>query len=547
MTIDRLIRAGLVVCLVACGAPIGVWADAAPPAAHAATAPVTASPHDSQGENSTTQPSREAGGDAKVSVTHHRIALASGLLAYTATAGRMAMKDEADKPTADMFFVAYQKDAAPAASPRSASAPATQDSSGDSQRPITFCFNGGPGAASVWLHLGAVGPQTVVLDDHGLPVGPPFKLADNADTWLASTDLVFVDPVSTGYSRAAKDQDPKQFHGAKEDVASVGDFIRLYLTKYERWGSPVYLAGESYGTTRAAALSKYLAERYGISASGIVLVSSVLDFQTLDSGGVNDLPYALFLPSYAAVAWYHHKLTAQWQADLQRTIDAARAFSTDVYLPALAKGASLDPAKRISVIAQLAAFTSLPAELIDRSDLRIDPFVFEKSVLGGGPGHQIIGRFDGRITGYDPDAVTPQPSYDPSESRYLPAYASTFNEYARRALDYKNDLPYEVLTDRVWPWNFGKNTNGYLDVLDDLQTALVENPHMRVMFVSGYFDLATPFFSADYTINRLKLPPELRANVTHVYFSAGHMVYHEAGSKRGLAQDVAHFVGQAGG
>ncbi len=470
-----------------------------------------------------THPSGEAEGDKKLSTTHHEIVWNGKPLAYRATAGDMVMKDEAGKAKADMFFVSYE----------------TEGDVDPAKRPITFLFNGGPGAAAVWLHLGAAGPKSIEMDDHDLPVGPPYKLIDNQATWLEASDLVFIDPVSTGYSRPAPGEKAEQFHGVRPDVESVGDFIRLYLTKNKRWASPKYLAGESYGTTRAAALSDFLAERYGIATNGIVLVSSVLDFQSLSMSKGNDLSFQLYLPSFAAVAWYHKKLSPALQADLNKTIDQARVFAMDEYGPALQKGAALPAEKRAEIIKQLAAFTGLPAEVIDRSNLRINPALFEKQLLGDG--RQIIGRFDGRITGFDPNAISNWPGYDPSLSRYFPAYSSTFNDYIRRELKYENDLPYEVLTE-VEPWSFGKDGSGYLYVVDDLQSAMLKNPKLRVLFVSGYFDLATPFFAADYTINRMELSPELRANVSHEYFPTGHMVYHNRESAKKLAEDVGRFV-----
>jgi carboxypeptidase C (cathepsin A) len=475
-----------------------------------------------------TSPSTHPSDEGKLSTTHHQITLDGKPLAYSVTAGELVMKDESGKPKADMFFTAYDRDDTAAADPAT--------------RPITFLFNGGPGAAAVWLHLGAAGPKTFAEDDHDIPVGPPYKLIDNQATWLGATDMVFIDPVSTGYSRPAPGEKADQFHGVRPDVESVGDFIRVYLTKYKRWASPKYLAGESYGTTRAAALSDFLAERYGIVANGIVLISSVLDFQSLVASRGNDLPYVLYLPSYAAVAWYHKRLSPELQADFDKTINAARRFALDDYAPALQKGAALSPDKRADIVKQLAAFTGIPADLIDRSNLRLNPGLFEKRLLGAG--RQVIGRFDGRITGYDTDAISNGPSYDPSLSQYLPAYSMCFNDYVRRELKYENDLPYEVLKD-VEPWPLGREGEGFLDVAEQLQFAMIKNPHMRVMFVSGYEDLATPFFAADYTIDRMQLSDELRKNISHVYFPAGHMVYHHRESARKLADDVAGFVGKA--
>lgn len=446
-------------------------------------------------------------------------------LEYDAIAGESPQKTEAGKTVANMFYVAYK---------------ATSGDTNPAIRPITFCFNGGPGAAAVWLHLGAAGPKTIDLNDHNLPVGPPYKLTNNPATWLAATDLVFIDPISTGYSRPASGVKADEFHGVMPDVKSVANFIRLYLTQHERWNSPKFIAGESYGTTRASLLAGYLAEKDGIDLNGVVLISSVLDFQSLISSAGNDLPYEMYLPSYTAVAWYHHKLSKDLQANFKKTIAAAQDFAVHQYAPALLMGSALPANQRAKLVKELSSYTGLPADLIDRANLRISPSLFEKRLLGDG--HKIIGRFDGELTGYDPDAISNYPSFDPSLSYYESAFASTFNNYIRRQLKYTNDLPYEVLTG-VGPWSLaGRDGSGYLYTIDDLQQALLENPHLRVMFVSGYFDLATPFYSADYTIDRLNLDPAHKGNVTHVFFPTGHMVYLHSEQRLKLEKDIAGFI-----
>ena len=470
----------------------------------------------------TTAPAASA--DAKdLSVTHGTVTRDGRSIAYRATAGQMAMKDEAGKVKANIFFVSYDTE---------------RSDAGD--RPLTFLFNGGPGAAAVWLHLGGCGPKVVELDPKGLPTGPPYRLVDNPSTWLGSSDLVFVDPVGTGYSRAAAGEDAKQFYGYQNDLQSTADFVRAYLTKYRRWSSPIYLAGESYGTTRCAGLAGFLADRYGIAVNGVTLVSSVLDFATLQASAGNDLPYEMYLPSYAAVAFYHHRLTGEYAADLQRTIDAARKFATDEYLPALNKGAALPAEQRAHVIQQLAALTGIPADTWDRGDLRVGPGEFEKQVLGDG--RHIVGRYDGRITGYDPAGNRTGPAFDPSFTYYLPAYASAFNQYVRGTLRYENDVPYEVLSEQVHPWPMTQGGDGSLYVIDDLQAALLQHPRLRVQFVSGLFDLATPFFAADYTVDRLQLDPDARSRVSHVYFPSGHMIYHNRAAARDLAAAMDRFV-----
>lgn len=472
----------------------------------------------------TTQPSTEKSPGDKLSTTEHEITVHGEALTYNATAGTLAIKDEAGKAKADMFFVAYEKQPA-------ASDPAT--------RPITFVFNGGPGAAAVWLHLGAVGPKRIALDDTGGPPSPPYHLVDNDDTWLASTDLVFIDPVGTGYSRAAAGEKPEQFYGVEEDVQSVGQFIRLYTTRYERWLSPKFLAGESYGTTRASALSDYLLEN-GISLNGIVLISCVLNFQTISFGNGNDQPYPLYLPTYTALAWYHKKLPPDLQADLTKALTESESWALNGFSAALASGSQLPQADRQTAVKKLARLTGLSENLVDRANLRVDPSEFRKELLADQ--HKVLGRYDGRLTGYDTDPLARAPDYDPSFAPFLAGYSATFNDYVRRTLKFESDLQYEVLSGRVRPWNFGERGTGYLDVLDRLRSALVQSPNLKVMFNSGLFDLATPYLGTKYTVNHLDLGTDLRKNIEQNFYDSGHMIYHHRPDRERLSRNVAQFI-----
>ncbi|MGD0390852.1 MAG: peptidase S10, partial [Tepidisphaeraceae bacterium] len=379
-----------------------------------------------------------AGAEDKISVTHHSLAIGPTTIDYQALAGTMMVKDDAGKPRANFFFVAYLKEPA-----------------GRSEdRPITFVFNGGPGAAAVWLHLGAAGPKRVELGADGIPSAPPHRLIDNDQTWLDSTDLVFIDPVGTGFSRPAEGQKASEFYGVQPDLDSISDFIRLFLTRYERWNSPKFLAGESYGTTRAAALSAKLLDGYGIDLNGIILISTVLNMATLDPGDGNELPFALYLPSYTAIALYHHKLQT---TDEDRLLGEVREYALHDYVQALAKGGALTKEERADVVAHLARYTGLTPDLIDRANLRIDPGTFRKQLLSDS--RLVLGRFDARITGLDADPLASDPQYDPSLSLYLPVYTGTFNDYVRRQLKFESDLKYGVLN-YVGPWDFGPQGMG---------------------------------------------------------------------------------------
>jgi len=465
------------------------------------------------------------GADEKISVTHHTLTLGGAAINYQALAGTITAKDESGKPKADFFFVAYMKE------------------SGDkpANRPITFIFNGGPGAAAVWLHLGCVGPQRIALGSDGIPGAPPYKLIDNDQSWLDLSDLVFIDPVGTGYSRAAEGQAKSDFFGVQQDLESIGNFIRLFLTRYQRWGSPKFLAGESYGTTRAAALSELLLDHYGINLNGIVLISTVLNFQTIDTSGSNDLAYALYLPSYTAIALYHHKIQT---ADEDKLLAEVSNYATSDYLVALGKGGALDKDARADVVAHLARYTGLPPDLIDRADMRVDPDMFRKQLLADQ--RMIIGRFDARISGLDPNPAESEPDYDPSLSLFLPVYAGTFNDYVRSELNYKSDLDYRILTNDVWPWEYKADQFGsYLDVSKQLRSAMMENPHLKVLVCSGYEDLATPYLGTIYTLNHLDLLDRIQANVTQTFYHSGHMIYHDPASLKQLKANVATFFAAA--
>lgn len=465
-------------------------------------------------------------------VTRHSVNINGVAIAYTVTTGTMILHEEVaakdgvgeeTRPKASIFYVAYTR----------------EDVADQGSRPITFTFNGGPGSSSVWLHLGLLGPRRVWMDDEGYAPPPPYHLVENEYSLLDVTDLVFIDPVSTGYSRALHGEEPKQFHGLKKDIESVGEFIRLYTTRYGRWSSPKYLAGESYGTTRAAGLSSYLQERHGFFLNGIILISSILNFQTAYFHPGNDLPYALFLPTYAATAWYHRRVAESETMELGAYLAAVEAFATGEYTLALLQGSSLPAERRAGVIEQLARYTGLSADYIDRTDLRINIHKFVKELLRDQ--RRTIGRLDSRFKGIDRDAVGEVVEFDPSYTNIQGPYTATLNDYIRRELGFENDLPYEILTERVHPWEFD-HSNRYVDVSEPLRKAMSINPHLRVLVANGYYDLATPYFATRYTFNHLALDPSLHANISMTYYEAGHMMYIHLPSMQKLRSDMVEFL-----
>jgi carboxypeptidase C (cathepsin A) len=458
-----------------------------------------------------------------ISHTKHSITVDGKKIDYEATAATMILKDEEGKPQASIFYVSYLK-------------------SGDdnARRPITFCFNGGPGSSSVWLHMGAFGPRRVTFTDEGQPLPPPVNLVENEGTLLDLTDLVFIDPVSTGFSRAADEKNAKQFHGVQEDLQSVGEFIRLYTTRNARWGSPKYLAGESYGTTRAANLANHMQSKHGMRLNGIILVSAVLNFGTIRFDEGNDLPYPLFFPSYAATAWYHKKLESSLQGDLKKTLAEAETFASGEYLQALQKGLELSVSERKSIAAKVARLTGLSEEYVLRNDLRVEGQRFMRELLRDRS--QTVGRYDSRYTGKDSTDAGERPEYDPSYSAVQGTFTEGLNLYLHRQLKYESDLPYEILTGRVQPWNYGSATNRYLNVAPALRSALTANPDLRVMVANGYYDLATPYAATQYTFNHLGSDRKMLDRVTMTYYEAGHMMYLHKPSLVKLKKDVTAFL-----
>jgi carboxypeptidase C (cathepsin A) len=455
------------------------------------------------------------------SETRHEIVINGKTVAYQAVAGTLILKDEKCQPKASMFYISYTKEGVDRMN----------------ERPITFCFNGGPGSSSVWLHLGVFGPRRVHLNENGDAL-PPYHLVDNEFSLLDVTDLVFIDPVSTGFSRAIPPDNAKQFHGVEEDIKSVAEFIRLYLTRFNRWESPKFIAGESYGTTRAAGLAGYLHDNYYIYVNGIVLISSVLNFQSIDFNAGNDLSYLLFLPSYTATAWYHKKLSPELQANFLDTMAAARAFVINEYSLALFKGDLLTPRERERIVYQLARFTGLSPEYIDRSNLRIDIMRFVKELLRDE--RRTVGRFDSRFKGIDADAVGEYFEYDPSADAIFGAFTSTLNHYIQTELKWTKDGHYKILTN-VQPWDYGNAKNQYLNVADTLRSVMTKNSYLRVFVGNGYYDLATPFFATEYTFNHLGLDPSLMHHVTMKHYDAGHMMYIYRPALIKLKEDLANF------
>jgi len=454
--------------------------------------------------------------------TEHSVTINGREVKYKAVAGTIFLRNDEDKPTASIFYIAY-----------------TREDTDSSTRPVTFSFNGGPGSSSVWMHLGMLGPRRVRLAEDGSALPPPYRLVDNEFSLIDDTDLVFIDPVSTGFSRAMPPKEADKFHGLREDTESVGEFIRLYVTRNKRWSSPKFIIGESYGTTRAAALSGELSQHLKMNVNGIMLVSTVLNFQTLDFGEGNDLPYIMYVPAYTATAWFHKKLSAELQdRPLAEVYAQAEAFAAGDYSSALFQGSSLQPESRRKVVTEYAQLTGLRTNYVDRANLRISLGRFASELLADE--NRVIGRYDSRYTGYVRDRLANHMEQDPSYEAVASAFASTFNNYVRTELKYETDLTYEVLAS-VGRWNWDQS-NGYVDVAETLANALTRNPFLKVHVSSGFYDLATPLFATRYTFDHLNVDPALLKNLTLDTYTAGHMMYLNLADLKKSKTDLARFI-----
>lgn len=463
-------------------------------------------------------------------VTRHTVTTATGTeLNYTATSGRMVLRREehtddkfdGHQPKAEVFLTSYTLDDVPAR-----------------ERPVTFAFNGGPGSSSVWLHLGLLGPRLADSGDVGELTPPPYGLADNPHTLLAGSDLVFIDPVSTGYSRPTKGEKPADFHGYEADLESVGEVIRLWTSRHGRWLSPKYLCGESYGTLRAAGLARHLQEKYGMNLNGLMLISTVLDLGLLRGNGHNDNPYVMFLPTYAAIAHYHG---LHGDRPLREVLDEAEEYAARDYPWVLSQGSRLAADERSAAVAKLASLTRLSEDYLDRVDLRVEHIRFFTELLRHR--RQTVGRLDGRFTGWDTDYGREHWSADPSMDAIMGPYTAAFNHYVRTDLGYASDLPYEILSRTVNNgWSYKEFEGLHVSVAEKLSQAMRANPYLRVYVACGYHDGATPYFAAEHTAAHLKVPEQLRRNIELHYYEAGHMMYVHEPSRIAQSEHLTSFV-----
>lgn len=465
-------------------------------------------------------------------VTHHSVEIAGKTIHYTATAGNLVLKNDKGDQTASMFYIAY-----------------TEDGANGGKRPVTFAYNGGPGGSSVLVNLGGFGPMRVETTDAAPTPPAPYTLKPNPYSLLDKTDLVFIDAVGTGFSKLLGKSAPKDFYGADQDVDAFGKFIQRYITENNRWNSPKFVLGESYGTPRSAMLANWLQDK-GIALNGVILLSSILNFNDefwFQPPGSNDLSYELYLPSYAAIAWYHNKLPSK-PADLPAFLKQVREFALGDYANALKAGDSIGTAQESAVVQQLHAYTGLSETYLKEAKLRVAPGRFMKELLRDEA--RTIGRFDARYEGIDYDSAGEYMDYDPSGTAMFPAVVATFHNYLQNDLNDKNTANYEFLSYKVngaWDWHHSIDGRKFPvpDTLPDLREAMTQNPHLKVFSGNGYYDLATPFFKTEYELNHMGLDPSLQHNITFDYYHDGHMLYiHDAALKK-LKSDLARFYDSA--
>jgi carboxypeptidase C (cathepsin A) len=457
-------------------------------------------------------------------------------LSYQVMSGYLPLYESEGKKRGEMkakiFYIAYSLDG--------------QDSS---KRPVTFTFNGGPGSSSVWLHLGAFGPRKVCLSEEGFSPPPPYMLTDNPESILDITDLVFIDPVSTGFSRVEKTIEEKEYHSFTGDIHSIGEFIYRFLTQFKRWDSPKFIAGESYGTTRGAALVNYLQETHGVYFNGIILISIALDLSTLFfDKSLTILPYLLILPSYAATAWYHKKLSPPYQKmPLPRLIAEVRKFASEDYLLALFSGNKIAPEQKMAVIKKLCNFTGLSPETIAELKHKIGLEDFAKRLLKDE--QRWVGRLDSRFKTPEDQGSSAQYDADyndPSLYELMGVFTGCLNTYLRQELEFESTDFYELLSFKTYKnWKWDQSENQYCNVTQELQKAVQKNSHLKVFVGSGYYDLATPWFATEYTFDQLEIPPSLSSNFSYRNYEAGHMMYIHADSRKKLKKDLAEFYAKA--
>lgn len=449
------------------------------------------------------------------------VLIAGKKIPYKATAGKIQLKGDDGKARASIFHVSYER----------------EDVSDRTNRPVMFAFNGGPGSSAVWLHIGVLGPRIVNLEGDGTrSTPPPLRVSENPLSILDVCDLVFVDPVSTGYSRAENEVKPADFHGLNEDIESLGDFVRMWVSAHDRWASPKYLLGESYGGMRVAGLSNHMQARYGMPLNGVILLSSLLDFATLDANPGSEISRSVYLPAYTAVAHFHGKI----KGDRDALVAESTQFAYAEYASAMIMGSSISPELSAKIAAKLEALTSIPAATWQRHNLRIDPMVFRAELLKNEG--KVIGRFDARVTADVGDKTARVAEYDPSYSLAYGAFSTAMMDYLGRDIGYDEDRPYEILTKKVMPWRWDAN-NSVVNVADRLSYAMRDNPHLKVLVMSGHNDLATPPESMAYSLRHmLDLPQAARSQIQTVFYESGHMFYLNPADLKKTREDLVRFI-----
>lgn len=513
--------------LVLLGAAHGVWAEEKP-APDAAAAKLAAEVKDAKesgkaeekktDERKAEEPPRES---------HGTVTLAGREIAYTARTGMLPLlKDDGSGEQARIFYVYYA-----AVNARTQLLAAAEPA----KRPITFCFNGGPGSSSVWLHFGGLGPRRVALDPQGLQAAPRTAIVANSNSVLDATDLVFIDPVGTGASRAAKGEKNETFWSVNGDIESVGEFIRAFTTREQRWESPKFLCGESYGGIRGAGLCDYLQTAHGLYLDGFISISGVFNFENLDGEFAGAL---CSLPSYAAIAHYHGKLPPDLQADRARAVAEAREFARGEYALALLKGATLAPAERTRIATRLARLTGLERDLIERAHLQVSPQLFAKNLLR--KEGRVLGRYDARVTTEDYEQLHPWTERDPSYSNILGSFAAAANASIRKDLGYEWNLPYRIIGKVRWSYSDYEGTSVNLE--HRLANAMKNNTRLRVLCCASYCDLAVPLEAMQLSLDHLQIPDSLRTNLQLQVYDSGHMMYLNQPDAEKLRRDIAGFV-----